>query len=54
MARAVQFTPEVLSLDGSAKEESRLFSTTSVLNLEKLIFCWLSIVRSSDEHCAIG
>jgi len=38
MARAVQFTPEVLSLDGSAKEESRLFSTTSVLNLEKLIF----------------
>src|SRR5215468_5391511 len=38
MARAVQSTPEVLSLDGSAKEESRLFSTTSVLNLEKLIF----------------
>jgi len=38
MARAVQSTPEFLSLDGSAKEESGLFSTTSVLNLQKLIF----------------
>src|SRR5215475_1898729 len=38
MARAVQPTPEVLSLDGSARETSRLFSTPSVLNLEKLIF----------------
>jgi len=38
MARAVQSTPEVLSLDASAKEESGLFSIASVLNLQKLIF----------------
>src|SRR5215468_5530573 len=38
MVRAVQSTPEVLSLDRSAREESGLFSTESVLNLQKLIF----------------
>src|SRR5215472_711324 len=38
MPRAVQSTPETLSLDGSAKEKSGLLSTESVLNLQKLIF----------------
>jgi len=38
MARAVESAPEALSLGGSAKEESGLFSTQSVLNLQKLIF----------------
>src|SRR5215472_14020911 len=38
MARAVHSIPEVRSLDGSAREESALFSTASVLNLQKLIF----------------
>src|SRR5215831_20194405 len=38
MARAVQSTPEVPSVNGSPKEELGLFSTQSVLNLQKLIF----------------
>ena len=38
MVRAVQSTAEVLSLGARAKGESGLFSTESVLNLQKLIF----------------
>jgi formate hydrogenlyase transcriptional activator len=38
MARALRSNPELQSLDGSAREESEMFSTASVLNLEKLIF----------------
>src|SRR5215475_2155515 len=38
MARALQSTSGVLSLNGSASEESGLFSTESVLKLQKLIF----------------
>ena len=49
MARAVQSIPEVRSLDGSAKDESRLFSTESVLHLQRLIFagCPLSEVLTN-------
>jgi formate hydrogenlyase transcriptional activator len=38
MERAAQSTAEVLSLGGPSKCESALFSTESVLNLQKLIF----------------
>ena len=38
MERAIQSPAEVLSRDGPSKHESGLFSTESVLNLQKLIF----------------
>src|SRR5271154_4785184 len=38
MEKAVQSPAEMVSLGGPAKGESRLFSTESVLNLQKLIF----------------
>jgi formate hydrogenlyase transcriptional activator len=38
MERAIQFPARVLSREESSKPESGLFSTESVLNLEKLIF----------------
>ena len=38
MENAVQSTAEVLTLGAPAKGESGLFSTESVLNLQKLIF----------------
>jgi hypothetical protein len=49
MERAVHSTAEVLSLGGPAKDECGLFSTGSVLNLEKLIFagCPLSEVLTN-------
>jgi formate hydrogenlyase transcriptional activator len=49
MERAVHSAAEVLSLGGLAKHESRLLSTESVLNLEKLIFagCPLSEVLTN-------
>src|SRR5215472_7994313 len=52
MARAVQSTPEVLSLDGSAKEELGLFSSDSVFILQKLIFAGspLSEVLANIAH----
>jgi len=52
MARAVQSTPEVLSLDGSAKEELGLFSSDSVFILQKLIFAGspLSEVLTNIAH----
>ena len=38
MKRAIQFPSRVLSREGPPEQESGLFSTESVLNLEKLIF----------------
>jgi formate hydrogenlyase transcriptional activator len=38
MARAIQSPAKVLSRDGPPEHESGLFSTASVLNLQKLIF----------------
>jgi formate hydrogenlyase transcriptional activator len=38
MENAIQFPVKVLSRDGAPKHESGLFSTESVLNLQKLIF----------------
>lgn len=38
MERAIQFPARVLSQERQAEHESRLFSTSSVLNLQKLIF----------------
>ncbi len=38
MERAIQFPAKVLSRDAQSEDELRLFSTESVLNLQKLIF----------------
>ena len=38
MERAIQFPARVLSRDAPSEHESGLFSTESVLNLQKLIF----------------
>jgi formate hydrogenlyase transcriptional activator len=38
MERAIQFPAKVLSRDAPSEHESGLFSTESVLNLQKLIF----------------
>ena len=54
MERAIQFPAKVLSREEPPEHESGLFSTESVLNLQKLIFAGCSSVRSSNEHCSVG
>ena len=54
MERAIQFPAKVLSRDAPSEYELGLFSTESVLNLQKLIFAGLSSVRGSSEHCSVG
>ena len=54
MERTIETPENVQPRRGQPEHESGLFSTKSVLNLQKLIFAGSPLSDSSDEHCPIG